>query len=787
MKSVPGRFAALTFLFLVAIVFSRANKATAQSYNYDATVLSNKPAMYLQMQETPGAATAIDSSGNGFNGAIDYDLGFNGTNDYPLLGFPGVYTNAYFFHSYTDSNYETHVSQVDVGYSGTLNPQGPFSVEFWARATSDANNYVIPVGSVSGSYPQPGWRFYQTPGTPGSWAFDLQSANAFLQTAQVVKNQWTHLVGVYDGTNAIFYVNGVATASALATGFVPNTGSGDLFIGNCPPSGWGAFDGYLTHVAFYTNALSPTQILNDYIVGTNCLATNGQSPNVLVDPGATNTNPQSISINAGSTATFDPIAFGSTPLHYQWYTNGVAEGGANNSLLSFTASGANNGTTYYVIVTNNFGSSTSQVATLTVYSALIINSAPMPITRYVGSYAAFHVTASGTSPLNYQWSVSTDGGTTFTPIPGATKDTLWLPNVQIAQNGNKYSVLVTGPGVSSNIPPATLSVQARPINVPLTGYGALVAADKPVAFWQLNELNASGPAVDAVGSFNGTYTFAVTNSVADMSSILFGVTGGVPNDASTAVGLASPTPGIGGIGGTVQIPWAPELNPDIPWSVETWIQPTSLGANGGDYRLVLSSSYNQGTGAGPTSGWYIYQQPSGTFAFVPQPANAFVVAGSITAGSWYHLVVTDDGTNFNFYINGVLATAPFPATPANFVANGNGINPDGSASIGGLGGAMFAIGQRSDAAFNTFQGNVEDTAVYNYALTPQQIQSHYVNGVSLTIRQNGKNVIINWPAGTGTLQTSTNVAGPYTSMGSAVPPYTNAANASLMFYRLIRQ
>jgi Concanavalin A-like lectin/glucanases superfamily len=780
-------------IVLVAIVLSYVCAASAQSYNYDATILSNKPAAYYEMQESPGASTAIDSSGNGFSGGIDYDVGFEGTNDYPLLGLPGVDTNAYLFHAYTDIDFESHISQVDVSYTPALNPQGPFSVEFWARATSDANinanDYLIPVGSVSGSYPQPGWRFYQTPGsggTPGSWAFDLQSAGVFLESGQLVKNQWAHLVGVYDGTNAYFYVNGVAIGSSLATGFVPS--AGDLYIGNCPPSGWGEFDGYLTQVAFYTNVLTPAKILNDYIVGTNSFATNGEPPLVLADAGATNTDPASVAATAGTTATFDPIVIGSTPLSYQWYTNGVAEGGATGNSLSFTATSANNGSTFYVVVTNNYGSSTSQVATLSVNSALIINSAPMSITRYVGSYAAFHVTASGTSPIHYQWSVSTDGGNTFNPILGATQETLWLSDVQLAQNGNEYSVLVTGPGVSSSVPPATLSVEARPVNVPLTGYGALVAAAKPVAFWELNEPYGSSTAVDAVGSFNGTYTFDVTNDVEDTNSILFGITGGVPNDTNTAVDLVCPTPAAPTFanGGTIQIPWAPELNPDIPWSVETWIQPTSLGVNGNDYRVVLSSAYNEGTGAGPTGGWYIYQQPSDTFAFVFQPVNAFVVAGSIAAGNWYHLVVTDDGTNFNFYINGVLATAPYPA--ADFIANGDVINPDGTAGAGtGLGDAMFAIGVRSDAQWDTFEGNVEDTAVYNYALTPQQIESHFLNAARLTITQSGKNVIINWPVGTGTLQESVNVAGPYVNVNGATPPYTTAISGSQMFYRLLSQ
>ena len=231
------------------------------------------------------------------------------------------------------------------------------------------------MGSVSGSYPQPGRDFYQTPGTPGNWVFNVPTAGAFIETSQVVKNQWTHLVGVYDGTSLTFYINGVATASASCAGFTAGTSA--LFIGNCPPSGWGEIDGYLSQVAFYTKALTPAQILNDYIVGTNSFATNGELPEVVADAGATNTDPQSIAINGGSTATFDPIVVGSTPLSYQWYSNNVAVAGATSSILSFTASPSANASTYYVIVTNNFGSTTSQVATLTVYSALIINSAPM--------------------------------------------------------------------------------------------------------------------------------------------------------------------------------------------------------------------------------------------------------------------------------------------------------------------------------------------------------------------------------------------------------------------------
>ncbi len=779
---IIGRPSAL--IASITIVLSCTYTARAGNYNYSATILSNNPAAYYEMQESPGASMAIDSSSNGlFSGSIVYDQDENGTNDYPVLGLPGVDTNAYLFHVYTDTNFEQHVSYIDVGYSPTLNPQGPFTAECWARPTSDANNYDPVVATGGGSYKFPGWFILQTPGTPGAWALDIQTCGVYIQSGSATKNQWTHLVAVYDGVNFTFYVNGVAIGTQSGSGYIAQSAE-DFFIGGAPKADYGAFEGYITEVAIYTNALSAAQVLNDYQVGTNSFSTNAELPSVLVDVAETNTDPASVTVNNGAIATFDPIAVGSIPLSYQWYTNGVAEGGATNSILSFTTTGAEDDSTYYVVVTNNFGSTTSQVATLTVISTLVINSDPMSIIRNVGGYAAFHVTASGTAPLAYQWSVSTNGGSTFNSIPGATQETLWLSDVQLSESGNQYSVLVSGPGVTpSNTPPATLTVQPRPVNVPLTGYGAVVAADKPVAFWQLNEPSGSEYAIDAVGSFDGIYTYAVTNTAEgsgdDLSSITWGVTGGVPDDTNTAVNFVEVSPDVGG---TVQVPWAPELNPDIPWSVETWVQPTSVQ---GDYPSPLSSSYNEGTGNGPTSGWYFYEQ-SGEWTFVIQPANQWISGGSVVAGNWYYLVVTDDGTNFNFYINGVLATAPYPANSADFVANGDGINSDGTASIGGLNGGNFVIAERTDDAFGAFNGSVEDTAVYNYALTPQQIQNHYLNAVSLTITQSGKNVILNWPAGTGTLQQSANVTGPYVNLGAATPPYTTPMS-SQMFYRLLRQ
>jgi hypothetical protein len=285
-------------------------------------------------------------------------------------------------------------------------------------------------------------------------------------------------------------------------------------------------------------------------------------------------------------------------------------------------------------------------------------------------------------------------------------------------------------------------------------------------------------AEDAVGTFDGTYT---PNS----GTITYGVAPGIPYSTDTAVTLAG--------GATIQVPWAPELNPDTAWSLETWVNPTTLSANGGDYRIVLASEYNDQSAGYAYNGWYIYQQPANDFAFVPQPGNGFITAGPIdpangnqlVAGNWYHLVITDDTTNWNIYINGVLITT-YPVSGIPFIPNGDGINPDGRGALpsgdNSDDGGNFVIGQRDDAAFGTFLGSVDDTAIYQYALSPQQVAGHYADAALLTIAKSGGNVTLTWPV--GVLQASTNVGGVYTNVSGATSPYTQAASGTAQFYRV---
>lgn len=84
-------------------------------------------------------------------------------------------------------------------------------------------------------------------------------------------------------------------------------------------------------------------------------------------PPSIGTHPQSQTVAAGQPVTFTVSAAGSTPLQYQWQRNNADIPGANSASYTIpSASLSDNGAQFRVVVTNAFGSATSNSATLTV-------------------------------------------------------------------------------------------------------------------------------------------------------------------------------------------------------------------------------------------------------------------------------------------------------------------------------------------------------------------------------------------------------------------------------------
>jgi hypothetical protein len=764
---------ARSFLVLASAATSiLVSIVSARAATYSSTVLGDSPVAYYRLEELPGATNAVDSSGNGFDAIYSYDLDTNGVPDFPVLGLPGIETNSIQFHVYTDSLSVRHRGFVTIPFALELSPTtsdgqhgAPFSVECWAKPNTRPFDYSSPL-AMFGSYADPipwnnasGWNIYQTPLSGGNayWAFNLKNGAFITATAvPIVPVQWYHLAATFDGSTLLFYVNGVMRVSfGGITGYLADHNhSGQIGAGD--NTGFLPFEGDVDEVAFYTNVLSGTQILNHYQVGTNSFSNRAFPPVILQDPA-------SITANAGSAAKFEGIVDGAPPVSYKWLRNGSPISGATTNPFSFVTSyPADNGATFNLVASNAFGNVTSAVATLTVVGTLSIDHSPFSIAREDGSnsMAAFRVVASGATPIRYQW-YKVSGGTTNI-IAGATSDTLWLSNLQLSDSGNAYFAHVTNAFVVTNSDQATLTVNSRLVNVPITGYARIVVADRPTAYWRLNEATSSTTAVDAVGSFDGTY--------AGGADLTFNWPSGIPHESDPAVHLTNSA--------TVTVPYALELNPVTgPWSAEFWLQPTSQDTV--NYHTPISSLWNKNLAGTTLFGWNLYQHPGSAWTFNPfngGPAGGFLSDFRdipLIINSWYHIVITDDLTTLRMFVNTNLVVSA--ARAGTFIPNG--INGDPAVA-----GGPTTFGTRSDGAFAQWDGGIDEVAFYNYALNIQQIQNHFLNNVRLTINKVGNQVVLTWPV--GTLQAAPVVTGTYTNVTGASSPYTNTVSGSATFYRL---
>ncbi|EHR69768.1 immunoglobulin I-set domain-containing protein [Burkholderiales bacterium JOSHI_001] len=168
------------------------------------------------------------------------------------------------------------------------------------------------------------------------------------------------------------------------------------------------------------------------------------------------TQPASVLVNAGNTATFGVGVSGSAPFTFQWLRNAQPIAGATQAVYSIASATSVDAAIYSVQVSNAAGSAVSFRVQLTVtpaprIEAVTLMAHPAPQVQSPGGTASFVVAASGTGPLSYQW--LKDG----TPIAGATGAVLTLGNLGTADIA-AYSVTVGNVlgGITSDAAPLTL-------------------------------------------------------------------------------------------------------------------------------------------------------------------------------------------------------------------------------------------------------------------------------------------------------------------------------------------
>jgi endonuclease/exonuclease/phosphatase family metal-dependent hydrolase len=192
-----------------------------------------------------------------------------------------------------------------------------------------------------------------------------------------------------------------------------------------------------------------TLYLDNLVIATSFtdLATNSP-PGILAQP-------QSQTVGAGTTASFSVQASGTWPLSYQWQFNSADLPGATNAALILPNVSSNNAGSYSVTITNAFGATNSQAATLTVLELPAIVTQPQGQVANAGDTVLLSVGASGAQPLSYQWQFYA------TNLPGATNANLSLAAVTTNQAG-PYAVVVTNPvgAVTSQLAYVTVNAGA---------------------------------------------------------------------------------------------------------------------------------------------------------------------------------------------------------------------------------------------------------------------------------------------------------------------------------------
>ena len=267
------------------------------------------------------------------------------------------------------------------------------------------------------------------------------------------------------------------------------------------------------------------------------VTSNSATLTVNVPPSIT-TQPSSVAITAGQTATFSVTATGTAPLSYQWSQNGTAISGATSSSYTTpTETTSASGAQFTVVVSNSVGNVTSNAATLTVNAAPVapsITTQPSSVTITSGQTATFSVTATGTAPLTYQWQKNA------VAISGATSASYTTPAETTADNGAQFTVTVSNSvgNVTSNA--ATLTVNPAPVAPSITTQPSSVAitagqtatfsvtatGTAPLTYqWKKNGTSISGATsasyttpAETTADNGAQFTVVVSNSVGNLTS-----------------------------------------------------------------------------------------------------------------------------------------------------------------------------------------------------------------------------------------------------------------------------
>ena len=226
-------------------------------------------------------------------------------------------------------------------------------------------------------------------------------------------------------------------------------------------------------------------------------------------------------------------------------------------------------------------------------------------------------------------------------------------------------------------------------------YYDAVMADNPVGYWRMND--AGSPVVDATGN-------AHDGTIINPGSVTVQDPGALYNDPDTSMDFA-------GTNGRVQVPYDAALNP-AAFTVELWAKVEG----GSSYRSPLTGR----GGAGGQQGYLFYAEPGNTWQCWAGTGTGWHASTgpAVQTGEWAYLVGTFEPTSGpvggvytgikRLYVNGVQVDSDSGAL----------FKPNAVSNL------HFGGGGDTGSSY-LFNGDVDEVAVYNGALSAAQIRYHY--------------------------------------------------------------
>lgn len=371
-------------------------------------------------------------------------------------------------------------------------------------------------------------------------------------------------------------------------------------------------------------------------------------------------------------------------------------------------------------------------------ASITISQQPQSLTIGANATATFTVAATGSSAygtnLVYQWQKAAAGSSSFADIPGARAVTYTTPLLAESNSGEQYRVVIKLPPLTEPSAAATVTVSGTAAPDPARGV---------VAYWNFDD-NLE----DWIKDFDGTARGA--------NPIPF-----VAGKAGFGKAIK-----LDGIDQFVEITGGNENELEFPggsMSIAGWFTVDTFDT---DWQALIAK--------GEGTSWRVARRAAtDAIAYAGGVGEGTADEPSVNDGAWHHFVAVSDSTGKEFgtalYIDGTR----YGVQTALPVISANSSN--------------VMIGENPGALNRQWAGSIDDIAIWNRVLLPEEIAQLYATGagkplgtflpppggdeIVVTVSRSGGNLTIQWSPAGGTLETTGALGANavWTAVGAANP------------------